>query len=177
MMSSWRRSLSRGTLGRGNSALARELARRGVPAIDPDDDPQLSYWEDAAGRRVCGPPSPDEEWLGPHRWVRSRGRMEEILAGQDRAVFICGIARNQDDMLDLFDRVFLLHIDGATQQARLDCHDALHPPGRSEAGRREIRDGRAVFEAQMPRHGALATDATTPTAVVADQLLALVAAT
>ena len=74
--------------------------------------------------------------------------MEEILAGQDRAVFICGIARNQDEMLDLFDRVFLLHIDGATQQARLDCHDALHPPGRSEAGRREILDARcflAVF--------------------------------
>ena len=114
---------------------------------------------------------------GSYRWVWSRGRMEEILAGQDGAVFICGSARNQDEMLDLFDRVFLLHIDGATQRARLDCHDALHPPGRSEAGRREIRDGRAVFEAQMPRHGALATDATTPTAVVADQLLALVAAT
>src|SRR5260370_37539243 len=113
MMSSWRRSLSPGTLGRENSALARELARRGVPAVDPDDDPQLSHWEDAAGHRVCGPPSLDEEWLGPHRWVRSRGRMEEILAGQDRAVLICGIGRNQDDMLDLFDRVFLLHIDGA----------------------------------------------------------------
>jgi hypothetical protein len=106
-----------------------------VPAIDPDDDPQLSYWEDAAGRRVCGPPRPDEQWLGSHRWVWSRGRMEEILAEQDRAVFICGIARNQDDMMDLFDRVLLLHIDEASQEARLDCHDALHPPGRSEAGR------------------------------------------
>jgi hypothetical protein len=153
------------------------MARRGVPAIDPDDDPQLSYWEDAAGHLVCGPQCPDEEWLRSHRWVWSRSRMEEILAGQDRAVFICGIARNQDESLDLFDRVFLLHIDGATQEARLDRHHALHPLGRSDAGRREIRDGRAVFEAQMLRHGALAIDAATPTAVVADQLLALVAAT
>jgi dephospho-CoA kinase len=32
-----------GNLGSGKSALARELARRGVLAIDPDDDPQLSY--------------------------------------------------------------------------------------------------------------------------------------
>jgi len=61
-------------------------------------------------------------------------------------VFVCGIARNPDELLDLFDRVFLLHIDGPTQGARLDAHDALNPPGRSEAGRREIRDGRAVFE-------------------------------
>ena len=127
-----------GNPGSGKSALARELAGRGVPAIDPDDDPQLSYWEDAAGHRVCGPPCPDQEWLASHRWVWSRGRMEEILAGQDRAVFICGIARNKDEMLDLFDRVFLLHIDGATQEVRLKSHDALHPPGRSEAGRREI---------------------------------------
>jgi hypothetical protein len=102
--------------------------------------------------------------------------MEEVLAGQERAVFICGIARNQEEMLDLFDRVFLLHIDGMTKEARLDYHDARHPPGRSEAGRREIRDGRAAFEQQMLRHGALAIDASTPTAVVADQLLAVVAA-
>jgi hypothetical protein len=80
-------------------------------------------------------------------------------------------------MLDLFDGVFLLHIDGPAQEARLDCHDALHPPGRSEAGRREIRDGRAVFKAQMLWQGTLAIEATTPAAVVADQLLALVAAT
>ena len=103
--------------------------------------------------------------------------MQEVLAGQDRAVFVCGIARNQDELLDLFDRVFLLHIDGPTQEARLDAHDALNPPGRSKAGRRQIRDGRTVFEAQMLRHGAIAIDATAPPAVIADELLALLAAT
>jgi len=91
-------------------------------------------------------------------------------------VFICGIARNQDDMLDLSGRVLMLHNDGATQEARLDCHDALHPPGRSEAGRREIREGRAMFQAQMLRRGAIAIDATAPTTVVADELIALAAA-
>ena len=99
-----------------------------------------------------------------------------MVAGQDRAVFICGIARNQDDLLDLFDRVFLLHIDEPTQEARLASYDALHPPGRSEAGRREIREGRATFQAQMLRRGAIAIDATAPTAVIADELLARAAA-
>lgn len=166
-----------GNPGSGKSALARELARRGLLAIDPDHDPELSYWQDAAGHRVCRPQCPDEKWLGSHRWVWGRGRMQEVLAGHDRAVFVCGIARNQDELLDLFDQVFLLHINETTQQARLDAHDALNPPGRSQAGRREIRNGRAVFEAQMLRHGAIAIDATAPSAVVADELLALVAAT
>ena len=103
--------------------------------------------------------------------------MAEVLAGQDRAVFVCGIARNQDELLDLFDRLFLLHVDGPTQEARLAAHDALHPPGRSEAGRQEIRQGRAVFELQLLREGAIALDGRAPPAVVADQLLALVADT
>ena len=102
--------------------------------------------------------------------------MQEVLAGHDQAVFVCGIARNQDELLDLFDRVFLLRIDGPAQEARLAAHDALHPPGRSQAGRQEIRAGRAVFETQMLRAGATALDGTAPTAVVADELLTLAAA-
>jgi hypothetical protein len=90
-------------------------------------------------------------------------------------VFVCGIARNQDELLDLFDRVFLLRIDARTQEARLAAHDALHPPGRSEAGRQEIRQGQATFEAQMIKAGAIALDGTAPTAAVASELLALAA--
>ena len=92
-------------------------------------------------------------------------------------MFFCGIARNQDELLDLFDRVFLLRIDARTQEARLAAHNALHPPGRSEAGRQEIRQGRSVFEMQMLRADAIALDGTVPTAVVAGELLALAAAT
>ncbi len=33
--------------------------------------------------------------------------MEEILAGHERAVFVCGIAWNQGELLDLSDRVLL----------------------------------------------------------------------
>jgi hypothetical protein len=165
-----------GNPGSGKSALARELAGRGLLAIDPDDDPELAHWHDAAGQRVGGPQRPDEQWLRCHRWVWSRSRMKEVLAGHASAVFICGIARNQDELLDLFDRVFLLHVDGLTQEARLAAHDALNPPGRTEAGRRQIRDGRALFEERMLSRGAIAVDGAAPSAVVADELLALVAA-
>lgn len=166
-----------GNPGSGKSALARELARRGLRAVDPDDDPELAYSEDAAGHRADRPQSPDEEWLRSHRWVWSRSRLENVLTAYNEPVFVCGIARNQDELLDLFDRVFLLRIDGPTQEARLVAHDALRPPGRSEAGRQEIRDGRTVFESQMLRHGAITLDGTAPTALVADELLALVAST
>jgi hypothetical protein len=161
-----------GNPGSGKSALAAELMRRGVAAIDPDDDPELAHWEDAAGRRVSGPPHPDRDWLGSHRWVWSRSRLQQILTRDARAVFVCGIARNQDELRDLFDRVFLLRIDERTQEERLAAYDALHPPGRSEAARQEIRQGRPAFEAQMLKAGAIPLDGRAPTAVIASELLA-----
>jgi len=166
-----------GNPGSGKSALAGELVRRCLAAIDPDDDPELAHWEDAAGRQVSGPPHPDRDWLGSHRWVWSRSRLQEILAPGTGAVFVCGIARNQDELRDLFDRVFLLRIDEGTQEERLAAYDALHPPGRSEAGRQEIRQGRAAFEAQMLETGAIPLDGRAPTAVIASELLALTAST
>jgi hypothetical protein len=163
----------------GKSTLAKELTRRGLSAIDPDYDSELSYWEDEAGNHVLlddEPRAPDREWLRSHRWVWSRSRLEELLVREDGPVFVCGIAQNVDQVVDLFDAVFLIHIDETTQEARLVAHDAANPPGRSEAGRQEIRDGRATFEAQMRSLGAVVLDGTAPTPVVADELLAFVAA-
>jgi hypothetical protein len=129
--------------------------------------PAAGYRPAAPGRGLAACPS-----LG----------LEPLPAGGDpgrggQAVFVCGIAGNQGELLDLFDRVFLLRIDERTQQARLAAHDAAHPPGRSEAGRQEILQGRASFETQMIRAGAAVLDGTAPTAAVAEELLALAAAT
>jgi hypothetical protein len=166
-----------GNPGAGKSTLAQELARRGLATIDPDYDPDLSYWEDDAGKRVLrteGPGSPDEQWLRAHRWVWNRSRLQDLLTQQQAPVFVCGIALNIDQVLDLFDRLFLLRIDADTQEERLLAHDTSHSAGRSEAGRQQIRDGRPVFEAQMLKLGAVALDGTVSTDAVADQLLALV---
>jgi hypothetical protein len=166
-----------GNPGSGKSTLAQELARRGLATVDPDYDPELSYWEDHAGNQVSkseGPAAPDEQWLRAHRWVWNRSRLQDLLTQQPGPVFVCGIALNIDQVLDLFDRLFLLRIDAQTQEERLLAYDTGHPPGRSEAGRQQIREGRHVFEAQMLKLGAIALDGAASTATVADQLLALV---
>lgn len=51
-------------------------------------------------------------WLASHHWVWTRAAFEHIISKADVApIFICGIAVNQLDMLDLFDVVFLLTLD------------------------------------------------------------------
>jgi predicted ATPase len=103
----------------GKSTLAAELSRRGLIAVDADD---LAIWEDSAGVREARPPDPGDSWLLAHRWVWSRSGIEQSIAesrGRGSVVFLCGIARNQAAMLDLFEQVFLLVIDEVTQMARL----------------------------------------------------------
>src|SRR5947209_18013368 len=168
-----------GKPGSGKSTVAKELARRGVSTVDPDYDPELSYWEDEAGHMVLlkdGPEAPSEEWLRSHRWVWSGPRLQQILRRQEGSLFVCGIALNIDEVLDLFDAMFLLRIDDGTQEARLAAHDALHPPGRSEAGRQQIRAGRAVFEEQMLDLGAIPIDGSASPSSVADELLSIIEA-
>lgn len=163
-----RACLIAGNPGSGKSTLAAELSRRGLVAVDADD---LAFWEDSAGVRVTQPPDPDDNWLLAHRWVWSRSRVEQYIAAQavtGNAVFFCGIARNQAEMLDLFEQVFLLVIDEQTQAARL----AADSPARTDAVRQQIEDGRPAFQAQMLARGAIPLDGTAAPAILADSLLA-----
>jgi gluconate kinase len=149
-----------GNPGSGKSTLAAELSRRGLVAVDADD---LAVWEDSAGVRVAQPPDPDDDWLLAHRWVWDRSRIEQSIAasrGDRRAVVFCGIARNQAEMLDLFEQVFLLVIDEETQRGRLAGSTRTTSPVRTEAIRQQIRDGRRVFQAQMLAQGAIPLDGT-----------------
>lgn len=166
-----------GNLGSGKTTLAAELARRGLIAIDPDYDAKLSYSEDDTGAHTLkseGPARPDEQWLRTHDWVWSQSRLQELVTERHVPVFVCGIALNIHEVVDLFERILLLHIDAHTQEQRLLAYDTMNPPGRNEAMRQQIRAGRRIFEAQMLELGAVVLDGTAPTSIVADQLLGLV---
>lgn len=157
-----------GNPGSGKTMMAAELARREFTAIDTD---QIAGWESASGVPVGEPEQPSDEWLLGHRWVWRRSRLEAAIrthtpAGQP--LFVCGIAMNQRDMLDLFEAVFLLSLDHATQLERLDTPANAH---RNAALREQILDGRPVFEREMTAVGAVVLDGRQPTSVLASRLL------
>ena len=57
-----------------------------------------------------------------HRWVWRRSRLRQAIADAASgmtAVFVCGIAGNQTEMMDILHQVLLLVIDEQTQEARL----------------------------------------------------------
>jgi hypothetical protein len=160
-----------GNPGSGKSTLAAELSRRGLVAIDADN---VAFWEDSSGVPVGQPPDPDADWRLAHRWVWSRARIERCIAassGDAGCMFFCGIARNQSEMLDLFEKVFLLVIDDQTQLARLEGPAQTTSPVRTQRIKQQIRDGRHVFQAQMLASGAIPLDGTASPKVLVDSLL------
>jgi RNA polymerase sigma-70 factor (ECF subfamily) len=157
-----------GNPGSGKSTLAMELRRRGLIALDTDE---MAFWANDAGIPVDQPAHPDDQWRLAHRWVWSRARIEQSIAqaaGDTDSMFFCGIALNQTEVLVLFEQVFLLAIDEDTQLARLALAVS---PDRTNAIKKQIRDGRLVFQSQMLAHGAIPLDATAPPHLIVGALL------
>lgn len=82
--------------------MAAELTHLGHHAIDADDE--IAHWQDGPDGR---------------RWTWDRERLERVIR-LTPGLIVCGIAINMRDMLELFDQVFLLAIDAATQIQRLE---------------------------------------------------------
>lgn len=160
-----------GNPGSGKSTLARELRRRGLIALDTDE---MAFWANDAGVPVDQPADADDHWRLAHRWVWSRARIEQSIAQAARdadSTFFCGVAQNQTEMLDLFDQVFLLAIDEDTQLARLALASPNASPHRADAIKKQIRDGRPVFQSQMLALGAIPLEGTAPPSLIVDTIL------
>jgi hypothetical protein len=158
-----------GNPGSGKTTVAHELTRQGLIAVDADE---TARWETTSGVPVEQPAHATDEWLLGHRWVWSRPRIEHVIAphvAAGRHIFLCGIAMNQRDMLDLFATVFLLSIDHETQLRRLDTPDNAD---RNAAQRAQILDGRETFERQMREAGAVVLDGSRPTRELASRIVA-----
>jgi hypothetical protein len=159
----------------GKSSLARVLTSRGRCAIDTDNDPRLTRWVDESGRAAECPDAPDLAWLTRHGWVWDPDRLDELIAASAaETVFLCGGAYNEADLMDRFERVFLLAIDEPTMLARLDSPGRDNEWGRVGDTRELLRQRLPGYQSNLRALGAIPVDATMPLDEVADAILAQV---
>ena len=107
-----------GCSGAGKTTIAAVLARRGLVAIDADDDPLLARSVDAAGQVADvleEPGEPDFAWLSQHSWAWDPARLDELIrAAAPATLYVCGGADNQ------------LELAGASP--RCSCWRSTSPP-------------------------------------------------
>ncbi len=165
-----RNYLIEGVSGAGKTTVAEELQRRGYHVIHGDRE--LSYVGDPeTGEPLDAPESATASvaWRHEHHLWHVE-KVKSLIADQRYAsTFFCGGSRNFHHFIDLFDAVFVLHVDLDTLNRRL-------------AGRPEDEFGGKPSERALiarlhttkedtPR-GGVAIDATAPLERVVDEILA-----
>src|SRR6202042_3376082 len=160
-----------GCSGAGKTAVAAVLARRGLAAIDADDDPSLARDVDPTGAEVEEPEEPDFAWLSQHSWVWNPARLDELIrAAAPATLYVCGGADNELEMADRFTQVFLLEIDEPTMLARLDTRQD-NDWGRIGDTRDYLRRKLPELQDRLRAFGAIPIDARQPLDQVVDAIL------
>src|ERR1700724_1454744 len=161
-----------GCSGAGKTSIAAMLARRGLAAIDTDDDPLLARTVDAAGNVVEEAEDPDFAWLAQHSWSWNPARLDELIrAAAPATLYVCGGADNQHELAGRFTQVFLLEIDEPTMLARLDARRDYHDWGRIGDTREYLRRKLPALQDRLRASGAIPIDARQPLDQVADAIL------
>ncbi|MGH3280227.1 MAG: AAA family ATPase [Trebonia sp.] len=161
-----------GCSGAGKTTIAAALARRGVLAIDSDNDPLLARTVDAAGNVVEEPDEPGFAWLSQHSWAWNPARLDAVIrAAMPATLYVCGGAANELELADRFSHMFLLEIDEPTMLARLDAR-LNNDWGRIGDTREYLRRFLPEYQARLHAFGVIPIDARRPLDHVLDAILA-----
>ncbi|MCX5480612.1 nucleoside kinase [Kaistia geumhonensis] len=165
-----RNYLVEGGSGTGKTSVATELERRGHHTVHGDrvlacqGDPETGARLDPGLIAAHGS---DPAFVHDHH-IWDVARVEALVADRTHAAtFFCGGARNTGRLIHLFDAVFVLEIDRATLERRLE--------GRANEWGSEPAERALIFHHHERRESrpeaAIPIDATAPLTAVVDEIL------
>lgn len=161
-----------GVSGTGKSALIKELERRGVRAFDIDDVPELCHWKNKlTGEKAKYRSGVGKDWIEAHEWICDKDKLVKLLdAENDTAIVVAGIASNQDEFLDLFDKVFLLHCREETFLHRLSNREE-NEFAKEKSEQEQVLSWYKDFEDKMLKKSAIPVNTEVPVSIVTDQII------
>lgn len=161
-----------GVSGTGKTTITKELNKRGILAIDQDSKEYgLCSWkhnktmEDARFEYGIG-----KEFLEANDWYCNIEKLKKILSENERISFICGVAANQDEYLNLFDKVFLLQCSPEMLVKRIDGRED-HQFGKHPSEKEHILNWFVEFEKDLINRGAIVINSDNPINFVVDEIL------
>lgn len=113
-----------GIAGAGKSEVYKKLKARGLKVYGTDEDQLAGFYDNFSGDRLQNPPEKAEdrttEWRERYTWKLPRATIEKLKSeASDIDIYLCGVAANEEEFLDLFDALIALEIDDKTLQDRI----------------------------------------------------------
>ena len=117
------------------------------------------------------PGGPTAEWDGAHQ-IWDVAKVKAYIAGRDEPVtFFCGGSRNASKIIPLLDGVFVLEVDEATMNRRIDERVARDPTDFGATAEDRALIARLFATKEDVPQGGMRIDATAPLDAVVDEIL------
>lgn len=155
-----------GVCGTGKSTIAEELNKRGIFAVDLD---LLCSWKNNETKE------PTEKQIGgdfleANDWYCDIPKLKDILNKDTAVAFVVGVAANQDEFLDMFDKIFLLQCSPETFIKRIDSR-TNNDFGKHPIEKEHVLNWYTELEANMLAKGAISINTEAPVGEVVDAIL------
>jgi dephospho-CoA kinase len=161
-----------GVSGTGKSTLTAELNKRGLLAFDIDTVDGLCYWRNKETRDVAHYEyGIGKDWLDAHEWICDQEKLEKLLNNQLGSIVVPGLASNQNDFLNLFDKIFLLQCKEETFLYRLTTRDGDNLFAKDKSEQAHILSWYKDFEKNMLENGAIVINSENSTDIMADEIM------
>ena len=98
-----------GPSGSGKTYISKNLQLVHINAVDADSLKGLCKWTDESGYKIKFKKSADKTWLKHHHFIWDRNFLKKYLEKQ-KQIYLFGLSQNVFDMVDLFDKVYYLHL-------------------------------------------------------------------
>jgi broad-specificity NMP kinase len=163
-----------GISGTGKSAIVKELKKKGVFAFDIEEIKGLCFWTDKKTGKKAKDYSPSKSWLEKHDWICDTKKLKKILKSNKKVLIATGITGNQDEYLNMFDKIFLLQSPPHILEKRMSARHKK--PGENNFGQYKDERNFALsqlkkFNTKMINKGAIPINSNTNISKVADKIM------
>lgn len=161
-----------GVSGVGKSSVVQELNKRGILAYDIDTVPNLCHWRNKSTLEKANYYSGiGKDWLEQHDWICDKKMLTELLGHGADNVVIAGIASNQNEFLNLFDKIVLLHCNKETLLDRLTNRNGDNDFAKDKSEQEHVLSWYKDYENELLNQGAIAINTEEPLTMVVEKIL------
>jgi len=149
-----------GISGSGKSAICNELKKLGYKTYDIE---VMKGFFTLVNEKTGEIPNKYEkdnlEWVKQHHWICDKNKLQKLVRKNAKGiVFYCGTAFNLDELLFLFDKIFLLKVNAEILRERLSTRKS-NDYGRTSEVQEWIIEWKDWWENHMLEKGAIIIDA------------------
>jgi broad-specificity NMP kinase len=161
-----------GISGSGKSSVCSEMRKCGYKAYDIENMAGLFTMIDKkTGKATKKYDKNNLDWVKQHDWTCDKKKLQILMRKNAKGiVFYCGTASNFDELLSLFDKIFLLKARKNTLRKRLSTRKS-HSFGRTSEVQEWIFSWEKWWEDHMRGKGAIIVDANRDVQKIATDIL------